>query len=134
VQSSADSTVSWEELTRHLTATSALYSSPADWCSECGNTSADVCLQATADSATAAAVAATAAAAAARGGDSGKGSGSAIALHVVLSLLAGLVCGAAVGMTASKVRARRRGAALGKQPWFAAGAATTYEPPHALPA
>jgi Tfp pilus assembly major pilin PilA len=124
VQSTADSTVNWEELTRHITATSALYKSPADWCSECGNTSADVCLQAAIDSATATAVAATAAAAAARNGDSGKGSSSSIALHAVLSLLAGLVCGAAVGLTATKLRARRR---KDEQPWFAG--ATTYEPP-----
>jgi hypothetical protein len=123
VQQSVNGTVLWSELTRHLS--TALYTSPAEWCSECGNTAADVCLAAAAATAAAEDTATTATATIASSG----GSSSKTAVAAIFALLAGLAGGTVLGRVWSNCRMKRNGTGLIKQPWFSGGVAA--DEPHA---
>jgi hypothetical protein len=124
VQQSVNGTVLWSELTRHLSA--ALYTSAAEWCLECGNTGADVCLAA---AAAASAAKDTASTATATGTASSGGSSSKTAIAAVFALLAGLVGGTVLGRVCSNCRMKRNGTGLIKQPYFGGGVAA--DEPHA---
>jgi hypothetical protein len=118
VQQSVNGTVPWSELTRHLS--TALYTSPAEWCSECGNTAADVCLAAAASAAKDTASTAT---------TSSGGSSSKTAVAAIFALLAGLVVGTVLGRAWTSCRMKRIGTGLIKQPYFSGGVAA--DEPHA---
>eukprot|EP00953_Heterococcus_sp_UTEX-ZZ885_P028513 15202-Heterococcus_DN1.PRE.6 len=124
VQQSVNGTVLWSELTRHLS--TALYTSPAEWCVECGNTAADVCLAA---AAAASAAKDTASTATATGTASSGGSSSKTAVAAIFALFAGLVGGTVLGRVWSKRRMKRNGTGLIKQPYFSGGVAA--DEPHA---
>eukprot|EP00953_Heterococcus_sp_UTEX-ZZ885_P010572 6175-Heterococcus_DN1.PRE.3 len=123
VQQSVNGTVLWSELTRHLS--TALYTSPAEWCLECANTAADVCLAAAAASAAKdAASTATATVTASSGGSSSK-----TAVAAIFALFAGLLGGTVLGRVWSNCRMKRNGTGLIKQPWYRGGVAA--DEPHA---
>ncbi|KAG5189160.1 histidine phosphatase superfamily [Tribonema minus] len=46
VKQDADGVVAWADFQRYTASINAVYASPADWCDECGNTTADICLKA----------------------------------------------------------------------------------------